>query len=741
MILRTNINAPLVIMENVELTAEKENEIMQLLYAVHEMVFNGHFKKVINLCNKVLSIDPNNAIAWHNKGEAYHQLDMYKKAEEAFGKSISFGSDFYDTWALRGVNFNHLEKFREAIQCFNKAIKIEENVPELYYEKALAYYQLKEYNKSVKCLDQALELEPKYAEAWHSKGLIAFEHEDYNISLEYFNKILDIDKENENTWFYIGQIYKFKKQEEEALVCFDKAIKINNKDFDAWCAKGALLMGKGDYSGALRCLNKANKIYSEDSRVWMLLGLIYSFSKEANSKDYNKAVKCFDKSLSIEANSQVFGYRSVCYWSLKQYTKALVDINKALELDVKNCDNWYYKACILSSELKNKKDIDEKIYKEIGFCFAKAGKSILDILTLLGKGTWDETMVVIYSMLDNEVFFQQIIESEKNAQNIEAYKELYVKSLRIVASLHVNHIEEDGVAHYTRKTILEQLLFDNSPFRLNTITTANDPKEGKPLLSYLGLDAASTSDDYQAFIASFIFDPDSLNQFRLYGKDNNQEATGVSISMSKEYFNEEVNINQNLIDNISEKKKSPKEALFRCIYIDPLTNQIISVGHKEEYIFFREKQEQIDLCNDLHKKNLLLKKISENISQYKKYISNCILQIKENLEDLQLQIKNNPQLNLEIVSELLIHLRYLVKHVAFKEEQECRIIKVERLINNKDVVKLENNSRMYIDYLPIAESIKSIYFAPKTDGFELFKDIVKREGLNVECYKCEHPFS
>lgn len=728
-------------MENIELTAEKENEIIQLLNAVHEMVSDGHFKKAINLCNQVLSIDSSNAIAWHNKGEAYHELGMYKKAEEAFEKSIAFGSDFYDTWAFRGVNFNHLKKFREAIQCFNKAIKIEENVPELYYEKALAYYELKEYEKSTKCLDQTLELEPDHVGAWHNKGLIAFDQKDYDVSLDYFNKAIKINDKIGDSWFYIGQIHKFKKQEEDALSCFDKATKINNKDFDAWCAKGILFFGREDFSMASKCFNKANKIYNEDPRVWMLLGFMCSFTEKTNNKNYRKAISYFDKSLSLKENSEVLGYRAVCYMSLKQYSKALIDIDKALELDTKNLNNWFYKACILSSELKDKKDSNEEIYKEIGFYFAKAGKSILDILTLLGKGAWDETKVIVYSMLNNEAFFQQIIESEKDVQNIEAYKELYVKSLRIVATLHVNHPEENEVAHYTRKTILEQLLFDNSPFRLNTITTANDPKEGKPLLSYLGLNDTSTSDDYQAFIASFIFDPDSLNQFRLYGKDNNQEATGVSISMSKEYFNEKVNINQNLIDNINEKKKSPKEALFRCIYIDPVTNQIISVGHKEEYIFFRENQERIDLCNDLHKKNLLQKKISENISQYKKHINNCILEVRENLEDLRLQIKNNPQLNLEIVSELLIHLRYLVKHVAFKEEQECRIIKVERLTNNKDVVKLENKSRMYIDYLPIADNLKSVYFAPKTNGFELFKDIVKREGLNVECYKCEHPFS
>lgn len=729
-------------MENTRLTPEKENEIIQLLESERVAFFNENFRKSINLCNQVLDFDPYNGTVWHNKGESYYYLDMHKKAEESFDNAIHYGSNIFETWALRGLNFGCLNKFREAIQCFNKAIKFDENDPELFYNKGLAYFELKEYDKSIRCFDQTLELESEHAGAWHSKGLIAFGRKDYDASIKYFNKALSIDKKIGDSWLYMGKIHASQNKEDEALVCFNEAIKINNKDFDAWYGKAILLSGQKDHINSLKSLNKAIKINDKNSEAWALKGIIHSFSKEDNTnKDSHQSIKCFDKSLSLEETPQVFGYRAICYWSLKQYTKALTDIHKALELDTKHLSNWYYKACILSSELRNKKDTDKNTYKEIGFCFAKAGKSILDILTLLGKGTWDETMVIIYSMLDNEVFFQQIIESEKNAQNIEAYKELYVKSLRIVASLHVNHIEEDGVAHYTRKTILEQLLFDNSPFRLNTITTANDPKEGKPLLSYLGLDAASISDDYQAFIASFIFNPDSLNQFRLYGKDNNQEATGVSLSMSKEYFNEEVNINQNLIDNINEKKKSPKEALFRCIYIDPLTNQIISVGHKEEYIFFREKQEQIDLCNDLHKKNLLLKKISENISQYKKHISNCILEVKENLEDLQLQIKNNPQLNLEIVSELLIHLRYLVKHVAFKEEQECRIIKVERLINNKDVVKLENNSRMYIDYLPIADNLKSVYFAPKTNGFELFKDIVKREGLSVECYKCEHPFS
>lgn len=91
---------------------------------------------------------------------------------------------------------------------------------------------------------------------------------------------------------------------------------------------------------------------------------------------------------------------------------------------------------------------------------------------------------------------------------------------------------------------------------------------------------------------------------------------------------------------------------------------------------------------------------------------------------------------------LLIHLRYLIKHYDFKEEQECRIIQVEPLVKNS-LIKVAGN-RMYVDYLPFHSEDKSylneIYWGPKTSNFELFRDRITYLGINIFCQKNEHPF-
>lgn len=368
----------------------------------------------------------------------------------------------------------------------------------------------------------------------------------------------------------------------------------------------------------------------------------------------------------------------------------------------------------------------------------------------------EEKYMQVAASLKDPLFDHLIPEDDKYQKE---YKSIYLKSLYIVSLLHVNKEEENKVAHYTQKSVVEKLLIKEngkdqvSPFRLNTVATANDPKEGMPLLSYLGMEKDSVSEDYQAFVGSFIFNPDSLNQFRLYGKKDNQEATGVSIVVSKDYFSSETTPLQMIKDAQIDMKGSilpddnEKQALYRCIYLDPKTSQVISVGHKEEYTFYREQDK-------------VLKKTIKEYNKYRREIDKLIEEVRENLADLREEIellmeqiekdfkaesrqkeeKRNAQTK---IATLLTHLRYLTKHVAFKEEQECRVISVERLRDN-DKIQTEDNARMFIDYLPMRNGdqcyVTDVYFAPRTTGFELFKNILKNNGIDIPCHQCDHPF-
>ena len=174
------------------------------------------------------------------------------------------------------------------------------------------------------------------------------------------------------------------------------------------------------------------------------------------------------------------------------------------------------------------------------------------------------------------------------------------------------------VSHYTKKNVSEELLFKKSPFRLSLLNTGNDPEEGKTLFHYLfpQKEMSKQVEEYGAFAGCFIFNNDSLNQFRLYGKTDDKEGTGVSITLKEQFFNTEEgrNILSILQDNGEEILPDPS-SLFRCVYIDPETNTIVSLGQKEKCVFDREGQSL------------------EDYEEYKESISTMQQEVNDELEN------------------------------------------------------------------------------------------------------------
>ena len=182
-----------------------------------------------------------------------------------------------------------------------------------------------------------------------------------------------------------------------------------------------------------------------------------------------------------------------------------------------------------------------------------------------------------------------------------------------------------------------------------------------------------------------------------------------------------------------EKEEDKKAPLFRCIYIDPETSQVVSVGHRDFHTLYR--------TNDFFEGRLTEEEIREKIEKYKESIRKITEVVRDELTDLKKKIKEE-KLDNAVVRNLLLNLRYVVKHVAFKEEQECRIVKIESL-SNKDTVKFEEPKRFYIEYnVPMKDYVKKIYFGPKATNIELFKNLLAHHDFkNVTCQRSTSPLA
>lgn len=208
-----------------------------------------------------------------------------------------------------------------------------------------------------------------------------------------------------------------------------------------------------------------------------------------------------------------------------------------------------------------------------------------------------------------EVYQIGVVKSIAELENSKYKKELFKvfeNVSKVLKALFINNKYEQSIAHYTTLSVSKLLLANKdektkdfepkSKLRLNTINLMNDPEEGLLINKLLCLDSRINTQD-SAFIACFTLHHDSLNQFRLYGKEGQQEATGLSLVLDKEFFSTQHNTGRIyekdvVLSHENEKGNTAKNTLaamplYRCIYFDP-TSGLIKVAQREEWSFKRE---------------------------------------------------------------------------------------------------------------------------------------------------------
>ncbi|WP_374532086.1 hypothetical protein, partial [Acinetobacter sp.] len=288
----------------------------------------------------------------------------------------------------------------------------------------------------------------------------------------------------------------------------------------------------------------------------------------------------------------------------------------------------------------------------------------------------------------------------------------------------------------------------NSKMRLNTIDLMNDPTEGKILNHYLNISSDLISTNDQAFMGCFTLHHDSLNQFRLYGKEDQKEGSGLSLILSNQFFEQEnsfshirlqdsdnsasesnevegddISRNATKKGNVDENTDSKiilKLPLYRCIYIDP-DSKLIEISHREEWTFCREeKNSKSDKWNDYQTEII---KLRDEVRNAFKILEDLIQPLYQKIsKDLK---KYSHEA--ELLAEILLPLRFLIKHMAFKEEQECRVVYVTQW--DDDFIQYDEQlKRFYIDYgSDVVMHLKKIYLGPHA-----------LHGKNMFEYLCSH---
>lgn len=153
------------------LTAREWHDKGFSLYKEHK------FEEALECYEKVLKLNPDNALALSQKGYCLANLGRHEEAlaccEKVIEKNPELTRKDDIIWYTKGHSLFNLRRPQESVECFNKALEIKSGTFEklAWWDKGQALAELNNHEEGLKCFDNALKIDPDFGEAKESRKL------------------------------------------------------------------------------------------------------------------------------------------------------------------------------------------------------------------------------------------------------------------------------------------------------------------------------------------------------------------------------------------------------------------------------------------------------------------------------------------------------------------------------------------------------------------------------------------
>jgi tetratricopeptide (TPR) repeat protein len=138
--------------------------------------------------NKTLKINPRDAKAYFNRGNAYDDKGQYDQAISDFNKVLEIDPKFENAYINRGNAYANKGQYDQAISDYTKALEIDPRGADTYRNRGLTYAKKGQYNLAISDYTKALEINPMYTRVYINRG------EAYYLEREYEKSWKDVEK-------------------------------------------------------------------------------------------------------------------------------------------------------------------------------------------------------------------------------------------------------------------------------------------------------------------------------------------------------------------------------------------------------------------------------------------------------------------------------------------------------------------------------------------------------------------
>ena len=351
----------------------------------------GEPAKAIQLLDKLLATNPDDAVAWLKKGSAINALGKQDAAIACYDKAIETAPRTQNVWKFRGGSakgmigavpanmveveawngkglvFRALGQNLEALACYDRALKIDQQKADVWCNKGNAFFAENRHAEALQCFDKAVALDPRDMKSWCNRGVALKALGRLGEAADSYEKALQIDPRDVKTWFNKGNALAAQERYQDALVCFQEAQKLGHpdanrsaeqcqrmlqtdgNDFEQGCAS----YRAGKFEEAIRCYDAALAGDPGNPDIWNNKGAaMLRLNRDA------EALVSFDHAISLAPeNAKVWNSKGQVLLRLGQLGDALPAFHRAVKLDPDYANAWFGQGEALAKSEKHQEAV------------------------------------------------------------------------------------------------------------------------------------------------------------------------------------------------------------------------------------------------------------------------------------------------------------------------------------------------------------------------------------------------
>lgn len=297
-----------------------------------ELANEGRFAEALMTINYALRLDPNNAVAYSNRGSIYERLNQQDLALADFERAIELDPRYARAVFNRAGLLYGLGNSEEALINARHALKID---PDHAGSHALIARILSERGDTELALEEfdlALHLDPNLQWALVERAVLLFSH-DPKMAEADLMRALELNPEDLRALGMIATLCTYFGRDADAVQTFNRAIAFAtqaNIPTGVYCSeRGKALLRLGRLTEAKSDLQRAIAEDTTNAELHTSLGLACQEMGE-----YEESLLNFSRSIDLQPeNAMAFFYRANTHTMLGKDIEALADLDRAIELD------------------------------------------------------------------------------------------------------------------------------------------------------------------------------------------------------------------------------------------------------------------------------------------------------------------------------------------------------------------------------------------------------------------------